>query len=89
MSDKLRMAPVSGPIDPTQAIQHAVEAAISDSRAEVGGARGHFTIDVVSPAFEGKSRLEQQRMVLRAIKHLMDGPDAPVHAVDRVTTRVA
>jgi acid stress-induced BolA-like protein IbaG/YrbA len=83
------MAKGQTPADVVEAIRLAVEAAVPDCRAEVQGGRGHFTIDAVSPAFAGKNRVQQQRMVLGAIKHLMDGPSAPVHAVDRVTTRVS
>jgi acid stress-induced BolA-like protein IbaG/YrbA len=82
------MSPDQAPVNPILAIKEAVEGAIEQCHVEVEGGRGHFTIDAASPAFDGKGRLERQRMVLRAIAHLMSGPDAPVHAVDRVTTRV-
>ena len=42
---------------------------------------------MVSTAFAGKSMLESQRLVLSAIKHLLAGERAPVHAVDVLTTR--
>jgi acid stress-induced BolA-like protein IbaG/YrbA len=48
---------------------------------------GHYTIEVVSPVFAGKSMLESQRLVYGAIAHLMKGDDAPVHAVDSLKTR--
>lgn len=67
-------------------IRASVEKAIEGARAEVKGGGGHFEITVRSPAFEGKSLLEKQRMVLSAIKHLMQGDDAPVHAVDKIVT---
>lgn len=51
------------------------------------GSSGHFVIDVVSPVFAGKSMVESQRLVYGAIAHLMKGDGAPVHAVDRLTTR--
>ena len=73
--------------DVLTAIRTAVEGAIAECRAEVSGGGGHYTIVATSPAFAGKSRLESQRMVLRAIKSLMDGDAAPVHAVDSITTR--
>ncbi len=53
------------------------------------GSGGHYTIEVVSPAFEGKSMLESQRLVYGAIAHLMKGDGAPVHAVDKLTTRAS
>jgi acid stress-induced BolA-like protein IbaG/YrbA len=76
------------PEDVLAVLRASIEAAIEHCRAEVSGGGGHFTIVAVSPAFEGKSRLESQRMVLRAIRHLMDGPSPPVHAVDHIATRV-
>jgi acid stress-induced BolA-like protein IbaG/YrbA len=88
MSSRLQVVPGEAPPDIPAAIRHAVEAAIPDCKVSVEGGRGHFTIEAVSPAFAGKNRVQQQRMVLSAIKHLMDGAAAPVHAVDRVTTRV-
>ncbi len=69
------------------ALREAIEREILDSRAEVSGGGGHFTIEVTSPAFAGKSMLESQRMVYGAIAHLMKGELAPVHAVDRLITR--
>ena len=38
----------------------------------------HFTLTIESPAFAGKSRIERQRMVYKALGDLMD---ARVHAL--------
>ena len=38
----------------------------------------HFTLTIESPAFAGKSRIERQRMVYKALGELMD---AGVHAL--------
>jgi stress-induced morphogen len=67
----------------------AIEQAVPDSRAVVAGGGGHYTIEVVSPVFAGKSMLEQQRLVMRAIAHLMAGNAPPVHAVDSLKTLVS
>lgn len=72
----------------TDAIREAVQAAIPDSHAVVDGGGGHYTIEVTAAAFEGKSLLQKQRMVLGSIKHLMAGERAPVHAVDSIKTHV-
>ena len=48
---------------------------------------GHFTLDVTSAAFAGKSMLESHRLVYGAIAHLMNGNLAPVHAIDSLKTR--
>jgi acid stress-induced BolA-like protein IbaG/YrbA len=69
------------------AAKAAIEAAIPGAVATVSGAAGHFEIDVVSDAFAGQRILAQQRLVYGAIKDLMAGDDAPMHAVDRMVCR--
>jgi acid stress-induced BolA-like protein IbaG/YrbA len=69
------------------ALQQAIESKIPDAQANVTGGGGHYTIDVVSKAFEGLGMLDSQRLVYSAIAHLMQGDLAPVHAVDKLTTR--
>ena len=69
------------------ALREAIEHHIPSAQAEVAGAGGHFKIEVTSPAFAGKSMLESQRLVYKAIGHLMHGDTAPVHAVDSLVTR--
>lgn len=71
------------------ALREAIERQIPDSRAAVNGGGGHFSIEVTSPAFAGKSMLESQRLVLGAIAHLMKGDSAPVHAIDSLKTRTS
>lgn len=70
----------------TDAIREAIVAAIPDADVDVHGGGGHFTIAVTSPVFEGKNRVESQRLVYGAIAHLMAGDRAPVHAVDSLRT---
>ena len=69
------------------AVREAIERQIPDSRAEVNGGGGHYTIEVTSPVFAGKNMLESQRLVYGAITDLMEGDRAPVHAVDSLKTR--
>lgn len=69
------------------AITTSVQGRIPDAQVQVSGGGGHYRIDVVSTVFAGKSMLENQRLVLGAIKHLINGDRAPVHAVDSLTTR--
>lgn len=68
-------------------VKGAILVKIPDAVVAVQGSGGHFRIEVVSPVFQGKSMLESQRLVLGAIKHLMAGDAAPVHAVDSLKTR--
>ena len=73
--------------DVVQALREAIESKIAGSKADVSGGGGHYTIEVVSPAFAGLGMLESQRLVYGAIAHLMKGDLAPVHAVDKLKTR--
>lgn len=69
-------------------IKSAILEKIPDAAVDVAsGSGGHFTLQVVSPVFAGKSMLESQRLVLGAIAHLMKGDGAPVHAIDSLKTR--
>ena len=69
------------------ALREAIERQVPDSRAEVNGGGGHYTIEVTSPVFAGKNMLQSQRLVYSAIADLMKGDRAPVHAVDSLMTR--
>ena len=68
-------------------MRSAILEAIPGAIVEVNGGGGHFTISVVSDAFEGKNTLNRQRLVYGAITSLMHGDDAPVHAVDQMITK--
>jgi len=63
-----------------------ISEAIPGADVEVTGSGGHFEIKVVSSAFEGLNTLKKQRLVYSAIKELMAGDNAPVHAIDRMIT---
>ena len=69
------------------AIISSVKDRVPDAEVTVSGSGGHYRIAVVSSVFSGKSPLERQRLVLSAIKHLINGDRAPVHAVDELITR--
>lgn len=70
-------------------LHEAIAAKLPGSTVEVTiGTPGHYTLDVTSSAFEGKSLVAKQRLVYSAITHLMGGDDAPVHAIDKLHTRV-
>ena len=68
------------------AITTSIQAALPDAKVSVAGSGGHYRIAVVSTGFAGKGLLERQRLVLGAIKHLINGDRAPVHAVDSLET---
>ncbi|NBV43428.1 MAG: BolA family transcriptional regulator [Firmicutes bacterium] len=54
----------------------------------VTGGGGHFSLEVISSAFEGKGLLAKQRLVYGALTELMAGEHAPVHAIDSLKTLV-
>jgi stress-induced morphogen len=76
-------------VDASDLLRKALEAAFPGAEIAVSSASpGHFELRVVSKAFEGKTRLQQQQLVYRAITQLMSGEAAPVHAIDRMQTLV-
>lgn len=71
-----------------ESLHAAIAAAIPDAKIAVTpGSGGHFSLEVVSPVFAGKSLLESQRLVYSAIAPLMKGDGAPVHAIDSLKTK--
>jgi stress-induced morphogen len=67
-------------------IKHRIEDGIPGAQAEVEdwtGGGDHFRATVVSPAFSGKSRIEQHRMVYAIFGAEIGGP---IHALS-LTTR--
>ena len=69
-------------------ICEAVGAAIKNAKVEVSGNGGHYSLRVESVMFDGKKTLEKQRMVYSALKELMSGNNAPVHAIDNLETLI-
>ncbi|MCG8589118.1 MAG: BolA family transcriptional regulator [Proteobacteria bacterium] len=64
-------------------LETAIVEALPGARVEVLPAGpGHFEIKVVSDAFAGKKRVQQQQLVYGAITPFLSGPNAPVHAID-------
>jgi stress-induced morphogen len=79
----------NSPDDLCAALTEAIASAIPDAQVEaVAGSPGHFELRVVSKTFDGQSMVRQQQRVYGAIKELMQGDAAPVHAIDRLQTSV-
>ena len=74
---------------PLDEIKRAIESSIPNSSAVVSGEGGHFSVEVVAPAFAGKSMLEAHRMVYAALTPLMQDAGGPVHAIDSLRTHKA
>jgi stress-induced morphogen len=71
-----------------EAVRERILSHLPDARVEVSdmtGTQDHFQATVVTPAFAGKSRVEQHKMVYAALGELMTGP---IHAL-ALTTREA
>jgi stress-induced morphogen len=69
-------------------LERRIEAGIPNSQAQVEDLTGggdHFRATVVSSAFEGKSRLEQHRLVYDVFGDEVGGP---IHALS-ITTRTS
>lgn len=68
-------------------IEALLREAFPDARITVTGSDGvHMGAEVVTEAFRGKNRVQQQRMVYAALKGKMDGPAGELHAL-ALTTR--
>ncbi len=75
------------PDDVLEKLRNAIREAIPDGEVSVRSlSPGHFEIRVVSPVFEGKTRVAKQQLVYGAIAHLMSGDAPAVHAIDRLET---
>jgi stress-induced morphogen len=62
-------------------VQALIEAKIPECRAIVAdeaGDKEHFSADVISPAFEGLSRIQQHQLVYKALDGLVGGA---IHAL--------
>ncbi|MEM1344900.1 MAG: BolA family transcriptional regulator [Pseudomonadota bacterium] len=48
---------------------------------DLAGDGNHYAATVVDEEFRGKNRVQQQRLVNQALKSILDGADAPLHAL--------
>lgn len=73
------------PEETASRIREAIAAAMPEATIEViPRGPGHFELKVTDARFEGLSRVKQQQLVYATITELMAGPNAPVHAIDRL-----
>lgn len=76
------------PTDLSSEIKQRIEQAIENAQVEVfQGGGGHYALTVISSAFEGLPQVKQHQLVYGAIKDLMAGHDAPIHAIDKMDLR--
>ena len=53
---------------------------------DLAGDNNHWAATVIDESFRGKNRVQQQRMVNAALKEILEGNNAPLHAL-ALTTR--
>jgi len=88
MAIQILSEPPAEPEEVRERLEAAIRAHFSDAEIEVvASSPGHFEVTVVSPLFEGMPKVKQQQRVYTAIRELMTGDSAPVHAIDRMVTR--
>ncbi len=54
-----------------ESIKHGIESGLACERVEVSGDGQHFQALIVSPAFEGKSRVQRHQLVYKALGERM------------------
>lgn len=68
-----------------EVVEQRIRAGIPDVQViqieDLTGTRDHYRAVIVSPFFEGKSRIEQHQAVYAALGELIQGSSAPVHAL--------
>jgi len=75
----------------TDEVKALIVRAIPDAQVEVQDTTGtgdHFSAQIISAQFAGKSLIAQHRMVMDAVKEAMAGTHAPLHALDIKTKGV-
>lgn len=69
-------------------VKELILKSLPDANVEVidtTGTGDHFAAKVESAQFQGKNLIAQHRMVMDALKDVMAGPSAPLHALDLKT----
>ena len=65
-------------------LSELIKKSLPDSKVEItdlAGDGNHYSAKIVSERFSGKSRVEQHKMVYKALKGAMDGKDGILHAL--------
>lgn len=65
-------------------IERLIKASFPEAIVEVSDVRGdgnHYAATVIDESFRGKNRVQQQRMVNLALKDILEGSNAPLHAL--------
>ena len=74
---------------PASEIERLILATFPDAKVEIrdlAGDNNHFAATVVDESFRGKNRVQQQRMVNAALSEILEGQNAPLHALALTTS---
>ncbi len=66
-------------------VEALIKAGLPDAEVKVSGDGRHFEVEVVSPAFEGKSLIQRHRMVMETVKEQVASDE--LHALSIKSTR--
>jgi stress-induced morphogen len=69
---------------PASEIERLIRAAFPGATIDIrdlAGDNNHYAANVVAEEFRGKNRVQQQRLVNQALKSILEGPNAPLHAL--------
>lgn len=74
---------------PASEIERLILASFPNAKVEIrdlAGDNNHYAATVVDESFRGKNRVQQQRMVNAALKDILEGANAPLHALALTTS---
>ena len=74
---------------PATEIERLIKARFPNAKVEIqdlAGDNNHWVATVIDEEFRGKNRVQQQRMVNAALKEILEGPNAPLHALALTTS---
>ena len=74
---------------PASEIERLIKARFPNAKVEIrdlAGDNNHWAASVIDEEFRGKNRVQQQRMVNEALAEILQGADAPLHALALTTS---
>lgn len=74
---------------PASEIERLILATFPNAKVEIrdlAGDNNHYAATVIDESFRGKNRVQQQRMVNAALKDILEGANAPLHALALTTS---
>lgn len=69
---------------PASEIERLIQESLPGAKIDVvdtAGDQNHYAVNVVAEQFRGLNRVQQQRIVNKALESILHGPGAPLHAM--------